>query len=174
MELNPSARNFLQNKVDELLDLFTNTTSRVTPEFADEVLATTTPVVSQSAPVERLLRRDMDPDRSIFSQRVERQIANTGMSEEEAQQAILDRRAARAERLANLQEELGLDRRKARGVLRYGNRKNATNQGEGGNEPNYKRANRVIQMSRRKGLKRAEAASILNSRAATRKEKNKS
>ena len=168
---NADAFAFLQDKVDKVLDAFSNTTARVTPEYVDEILfapVTTSGISSEPAeqsvaPVS-VRRRDLDPDRSVFSQRVERQMANTGMDEEEARQAVLDRRAARQERLKNLEEELGLGRRKAARVLRYDNRNKITNEDSTSSEPNYNRSRRIIEMARRKGLTRAEAAAILSSR----------
>lgn len=184
MELDPSARDFLQKKVDELLDLFTNTRSRVTPDFADEALATTPATTSsttpppaptdEAAPLGRLLRRDLDPTRSVFSQRVERQMERTGMTEEEAREAVRNRRAEREERLGNLQEELGLSRRKARPILKYGDRNRTKNEDGTTADANYNRARRVIEFARKKGLKRSEAESILRSRGEARRKANES
>ena len=167
---NADAFAFLQNKVDKLLDAFSNTTARITPEYVDDILGTSSPTSTASsepaettAPVS-IRRRDLDSDRSVFSQRVERQMANTGMDAEEARQAVLDRRAARQERLGNLQEELGLGRRKAARVLRYDNRNKVKNETDPASESDYNRSRRIIEMARRKGLTRAEAAGILGSR----------
>ena len=181
-ERRSTARAFLREKIQPFLYILKEaTTAQATPNVSENPLSTvatpaaaTTPaasneVVEERAPLGRLRRRDMDANRSVFSQRVERQVANTGMTEDEARQAVLDRRAARQERLTGLQEEQGLTRRKARGVLRYGDR-NRTQQEDGSTaEPDYKRARRVVEMARRKGLNRSEAASILKSRAEKRR-----
>lgn len=168
---NANAFAFLQDKVDKLLDAFSNTTARITPEYIDEILikpsapsVVPTDSVEGIARLGRIRRRDLDSDRSVFSQRVERQMENTGMDAEEARQAVLDRRAARKERLKNLREELGITGRKARNVLSYDNRNRATNEDGTSSEANYNRSRRIIDMARRKGLTRSEAADILASR----------
>lgn len=172
---NADVRAFLEKKVDEVLDLFSKSSARATPEFADEILnasqesvvpVSTEPVAPAEpvTPIGGIRRRDLDADRSVFSQRLERQMANTGMAEEEARQAILDRRAARQERLKNLREELGLTNRKARGVLRYDRLNRSEDEDGAAAEANYNRSRRIIDMARRKGLTRAEAANILASR----------
>jgi hypothetical protein len=114
-------------------------------------------------------RRNLSPRSSVFSQRVERQMANNNMDVEAARQAVRDRRAARQDRIQKLQEEFGYSTPQAKKVLRYTTRNAAPVEADAAPvEPNYNRSRRIIDTSRRKGLTRAEAATILSSRAEAR------
>jgi len=163
-------RTFLEQKVKEILDIFNKDTgAEDIQNFADELsIATSSP--STDAPVEepgafeRIRRRDLDSDRSIFSQRVERQMEKTGMDQEKARQAVLDRRASREERLEKLIEDFGYKTPKAKRILRYTNLNRPDSEDSSASEPNYNRSRRILDLARRKGLTRAEAASILASR----------
>lgn len=116
-----------------------------------------------------LRRQDMDPNRSVMVQRVNQQMANTGMTREEARGAVVARRDARQQQLEKIQSEQGVGQRQAKGIMKYGNKTAVAPEGGGPAVANYQLAKRVTQMARNKDLTRKEAAGIIASRKEARK-----
>lgn len=116
-----------------------------------------------------LRRQDMDPNRSVMVQRVNRQMANTGATREDARAAVVARRDARQQQLEKIQSEQGVGQRQARGIMKYGNKTAVTPEGGGPAVANYQLAKRVIDMAKNKGLTRKEASGVIASRMEARK-----
>lgn len=116
-----------------------------------------------------LRRQDMDPNRSVMVQRVNRQMANTGATREDARAAVVARRDARQQQLEKIQSEQGVGQRQARGIMKYGNKTAVTPEGGGPAVANYQLAKRVIDMAKNKGLTRKEASGVIASRMKARK-----
>lgn len=157
----------------------TETTAATTPVDTAAVnspaatTATTPAVTGTAATVPgRLLRKDMDPNRSVMAQRVEQQMAKTGATRADARGAVVARRDAREQQLKKIQSEQGVGRGQAVGIMKYGNKTAVVPEGGGAAVANYQQAKRVVQMAQNKGLTRSEAAGVISSRQQARKKQS--
>jgi hypothetical protein len=116
-----------------------------------------------------LRREDMDPNRSVMAQRVERQMEKTGMTREDAKSAVLARREERQGQIADVRKEYSVGEQRARNIVQYANRNKVAGAEDGPAVANYQLAKRVVEMSRNKGLTRKEAAGVIASRQENRK-----
>jgi len=125
--------------------------------------ATTTPATGDPT-LGRLKRRDMDPNRSVMSQRVEHQMKKTGMTREDAKAAVVARRVERQGQIAGVQSQYDVGAGQARNIVQYANRNKVAGAEGQPAVANYQLAKRVVQMAKNKGLSRKEAAGVINMR----------
>lgn len=126
--------------------------------------ATTTATAATAAAPGRLRKKDLDPTRSAFSQRVDRTMERQGLTREAAKQVVTDRRAARKDQMATVQQQLNVGEDRSRRIVRYANKNMVTPTDGSAPAPDYALAQKVVRMARNKGLTKKEAGTIIAGR----------
>lgn len=133
-----------------------------------QAAATTTDVAA--AVPGRLRKRDLDPTRSAFSQRVDRTMERQGLTREAAKQVVTDRRAVRKEQMATVQQQLNVGEDRSRRIVRYANQNMVTPADGSAAVPDYALAQKVVRMARNKGLTKKEANTVIAGRRQARQD----
>lgn len=132
--------------------------------------AATAPGQPQLGAPGRVRRSELDPNKSVFSQRVTRTMEQQGLTREAARQVVTDRRVARKEQMADVQQQFNVGEGRSRNIVRYAKNNPVTPADGTAASPDYGFAKRVVMMARNKGLTKKEAGTVIAGRRQARQD----